>query len=161
MKDKKPRRPSELPPVVHQLSDAEATLRAIVSGQVDSIVDPLTGATRVLQEAQTALLESEQRYHRLVNRIAVVILELEPSGTIRFANEALLHVLGFDPAEVVGRAFTETFADPRDPAATEAFWNTVHREDVTKYELRIASKTGAMRMLEITSANQFGADGVP
>ncbi|GMV95539.1 MAG: hypothetical protein AMXMBFR82_53170 [Candidatus Hydrogenedentota bacterium] len=161
MKDKKPQPPSEMPTVVHQLSDAEATLRAIVSGQIDSIVDPLTGATRILQEAQTALLESEERYHRLVNRIAVVILELEPSGTIRFANEALLHVLGFDSGDVVGSAFAGVFADPRDPGAAEAFWNTVHREDVTKYELRIASKTGAIRMLEITSANQFGADGVP
>ena len=52
--------------LVQRLSEAEATIEALLSGQIDAVVDSRSQTPLLLPGAQTALRESEERYRRIV-----------------------------------------------------------------------------------------------
>lgn len=53
-----------------RLAEAEAAVQALVSGQVDAVLDPARGDAVLLQRAQAALRESESRYRWLAAELA-------------------------------------------------------------------------------------------
>ena len=48
--------------LVHQLAEAKATIAALLSGQIDAVVDAGNGTPVLLANAQAALRESEARF---------------------------------------------------------------------------------------------------
>ena len=52
--------------LTQRLSEAEATIEALISGQVDAVVDGRTKAPVLLTKAQDALRASEERYRQIV-----------------------------------------------------------------------------------------------
>src|ERR1700719_2767419 len=57
------------PSLAQRLAEAEATIAALVSRQVDAVLDPETQTPRLLSAAQEALRTSEARYHALFNNM--------------------------------------------------------------------------------------------
>ena len=45
-----------------RLAEAEATIQALLSGQIDAVVDATSGTPVLLAKAQEALKESEERF---------------------------------------------------------------------------------------------------
>ena len=52
--------------LTQQLSDARATIAALLAGQIDAVVDAKDGAPVLLRNALEALQESEARYRYIV-----------------------------------------------------------------------------------------------
>lgn len=60
------------------------------------------------QEAELALLESEQKFRAIFNQTFQFIGLLEPNGNVIEANQTALDFVGLTPVDVVGKPFWET-----------------------------------------------------
>ncbi|MEP7355967.1 MAG: PAS domain S-box protein, partial [Anaerolineales bacterium] len=102
-----PPRRDRINSLVRQISEAEDELNALLGGQADTIVNPLTGAPILLQEAQQALLRSEARYRVLANILgnvqeAMVVTDL--AGTISYWNAGAVALFGFEQDSRLGNS---------------------------------------------------------
>ncbi len=55
------------------------------------------------RQAQAALMASEQRLRDISEAAGEFICELDPDAKITFASDRITHVLGYTPAEVLGK----------------------------------------------------------
>jgi two-component system, cell cycle sensor histidine kinase and response regulator CckA len=93
--------------VERQLSDAKAIIEALLSGQIDAVVDSKTHSPVLLSKAQDALRESEERYRRIVETTNEGIGTIDTEGRITFANRRLSEMLGYASGELLGRRSSE------------------------------------------------------
>ena len=82
----------------------EATLEALMSGQVDAVVDPLSKTPVLLSKAQDALRRSEERYRRIVETTHEGIWTVDSACTITFVNNRLAEMLDYTVEEMVGES---------------------------------------------------------
>ena len=145
--------------LVRRLSEAEGSLQALSSGEVDAIVDPITATPILLSRAQDQLLRSEARYRDLVARSPSLVCELTPDGTTTFINDAVRTVLGFAPMELIGRHWWNELVAPEHRHAADEFVADLHDGDVTARELPLRARDGTLRWIEWTSANRSSPAG--
>ena len=145
--------------LIRRLSEAEGSLQALSSGEVDAIVDPVTATPILLSRAQDQLLQSEARYRDLIARSPSLVCELSPDGTTTFINHAVTAVLGLEPKELVGRNWWNEVVAPEHRQVADAFVADLARGDVTARELPLRTRDGALRWIEWTSANRYTVDG--
>ena len=101
--------------LARRLAEAEATIAALLAGQIDAVVDP-TGKTPVLlSKAQEALSQSEERYRRIVETTNEGILTIDRYRLITFVNARFVAMIGYSAAEMLGRPLVQFF-----PGTTEA-----------------------------------------
>jgi PAS domain S-box-containing protein len=148
----------ELDELVRRLADAEAALKAISESQVDVTIESDGSTPIVLRKAQQALLQSENRYRRLINRMLAMVFELEPDGTILVANEAFLPVTGYTPQEIEGKKWGDIFGG-KQLGQVQNLFDCLKREDVSGYDLTLLAKNGSPVTIELTSANYYAEDG--
>jgi PAS domain S-box-containing protein len=90
--------------LTEQLSVARATIAALLSGQIDAVIDSQTQTPLLLSKAQAALKESEERYRQIVEATSDGIGKVDMEGRIVFANQRLAEMLGYQPSELLGIA---------------------------------------------------------
>jgi PAS domain S-box-containing protein len=96
-------RDEEMTLLVHRLAVAEETLRALLGGEVDSIVMH-TGQG----ERQIYTLETDERpYRHLVERMSEGAALADADGLIVYANQRLASVLGVPLERLLGRPFSD------------------------------------------------------
>jgi PAS domain S-box-containing protein len=104
--------------IVQRLSEAEATIEALLSGQIDAVVDSRSQTPVLLAKAQQALRESEEEYRQIVEATTDGILKLDGTGRIVFVNRRFAEMLGYEPREMIGTSvFTFMSAAARAVAA--------------------------------------------
>lgn len=64
--------------------------------------------------SEQALRASEEQYRELVEQVNVVILRLDTSGTVLFANDHALQLFGYTADELIGRPVVGTIVPERD-----------------------------------------------
>jgi two-component system sensor histidine kinase/response regulator len=110
--------------LVQQLAEARATIEALVSGQIDAVVDVSNGTTVLLANAQAALRESEARFREQAALLdiahdAIYVRDLD--GRITYWNKGAEHAYGWTAAEAVGRSSVELLhKEPSEYRAAEA-----------------------------------------
>lgn len=87
-----------------RLSEAEATVKALLSSEIDAVFDPRNNSPVLLMLAQTALRESEERYRGIVETANEGICMIELGGTITYLNQRFADMLGFTIPEVTGQS---------------------------------------------------------
>ncbi|MDQ3031270.1 MAG: PAS domain S-box protein [Myxococcota bacterium] len=97
--------------LARRLSEAEATIEALLSGQIDAVVDTASKTPLLLSKAQDALRESEERYRRIVETANEGIWTVDPSSRITFANHVLAAMLGYLPGELLGASLLQIFPE--------------------------------------------------
>jgi PAS domain S-box-containing protein len=83
-----------------RLAEAEATIEALLSGEIDAVVDSKSQTPVLLSKAQDALRESEERYRRIVETANEGIGTIDDASKITFVNQRLAKLLGH-PAEAM------------------------------------------------------------
>jgi len=92
--------------LAQRLAEAEATIEALLSGQIDAVVDSKTQTPVLLSKAQAALRESNEKFHQLADNITDVFWIRSPD---------MREVQYISPAfeRIWGRPVESLYADPK------------------------------------------------
>ncbi len=113
------------------------------------------------KRSEQALRESEERFRSLIENALDIITVLGADGTVRYASPAFERVLGYKPAECVGKNPVQ-YIHPDDViSAIYTFINVRQNPGVAlPIELRFQHKDGSWRMLEAISKKFIDQVGV-
>jgi two-component system sensor histidine kinase/response regulator len=101
--------------------------------------------------AEAALKANESKYRRLVETSQDVIWKTDIEGYITFVNSAVKKVLGYEPAEMIGRS-SVNFIPPEQLAADrELFARVLNGETVFQYETKRIAKDGSLIYLMVNA----------
>jgi two-component system, cell cycle sensor histidine kinase and response regulator CckA len=89
--------------LLRRLAEAEATIAALVAGQVDAVVDAASQTPVLLSKAQEALSQSEERYRRIVETTNEGILTIDGDRLITFVNPRFVAMLGYPAEQLIGQ----------------------------------------------------------
>lgn len=104
--------------------------------------------------AETALLESEERYRRMIEEARDAVFVLAADRTIRSLNPAFEQITGFSRDEWVGRSFVPLLhPDDLKPAA-ERFQRALSGEKLPPFEVRILRRAGDYANVEMVASVQ-------
>lgn len=95
---------TEFSALKRRLAESEATVRALLSGEIDAVVDPRSNSPVLLAQAQQALRASEERYRGIVETADEGIWTLNFDSTITFVNSRLAGLLGYAVSEMIGQS---------------------------------------------------------
>ncbi len=107
------------------------------------------------------VLESEEKYRRLVENIPDIIYSLDKFAKITAVNLPASGFYGYKIDEILGKDFS-TFIHPEDKdRMVQSFIEAVetHREWTRGLQFRVVSKDGLTHWVELNSHMQFDGDG--
>jgi len=113
------------------------------------------------KRAQKALEESEHLHRTILNYSSDIIYTLSMTGEFLFVSPSSEKVLGYDPAEAVGKSYKE-FVHPDDhDSSAEAMRSVLSESSPRPIEYRARHKDGTWRHLSASGAVARGPDGSP
>jgi PAS domain S-box-containing protein len=141
-----------------RLAEAEATIEALLSGQIDAVVDSKSHTPVLLSKAQEALRESEERYRRIVETSNEGIWTIDADAKIDFVNARLAELLGYTAAEMLGKPLLQFMPEP-------ANWQAAHCIERSRQgpseeeEVGVLRKDGSELWAQIKTMPIRDADG--
>jgi len=136
------------------LSSEEERLRSITHLQQRSLALQTEKADR--EQAQNALQRKESELADLLENAIEGAQQSGPDKKIRWANQAMLKLLGYEPQEYIGRAFGDFYTDP---AKFDQYWQKLMRgEEIYDYPAELRCKDGSVKQVLI-HANGLWEDG--
>jgi PAS domain S-box-containing protein len=118
-------------------------------------------ATEALQEALQARQVSEERYRRIFEQTSDLILAVDLNQVITDCNPSAADAVGLPRDEAIGRMISE-FVSPEDfQRTTQALQQKLNSGGTTRYDVRVASRSGELLHWEIASGLTYDRDGVP
>jgi PAS domain S-box-containing protein len=136
--------------LAQQLSEARATIEALLSGQIDAVVDPKSATPLLLGKAQNALRESEEQYRQIVEATTDGIVKLDVAERIVFVNGRLAEMLGYEPIQMIGvsvfsfmsasaKGLVAASFQRRQGGAPDALDTTFNHKDGTAISVNVAA----------------------
>jgi PAS domain S-box-containing protein len=121
----------------------------------------VTERTTELEASMTRLALSEERYRMLVDNANDIVAMFDLKGRFTSVNPAIERILGFAPAEVIGRSLRRQVPQEQLRTHVEMLNRTLHGASSTPYEVEALTKVGVRRVLEVNSALIADAAGKP
>jgi two-component system cell cycle sensor histidine kinase/response regulator CckA len=141
--------------LTRQLSEAQATINALLSGQIDAVVDPGSMTPLLLSEAQAALRESEGRYRherdraqRYLDTAEVILLALDLDGRVTLINRKGCELLGWTESQLVGRPWIETCLPARGREALAGRHDDLMSGAMPEHVNAVLTRSGEERLIE-------------
>ncbi|CAN5660292.1 hypothetical protein BH23GEM1_BH23GEM1_03050 [soil metagenome] len=104
--------------------------------------------------AEQALRGSERRFRSLIENASDAIAIISAEGQFTFVSDSYESVLGFEPAELVGRPVLELVHEDDLPEATRSFEHIASKSGATVHVvLRCRHKDGSWRILDARARN--------
>ena len=123
------------------------------AGKVAGVIGTVTDVT-AYKEAERALEASEARFRVLTESGLDLISVLAPDGAILYQSTALKNLLGYEPAETLGRNVFELVHREDADAAKAAFRRIIETSHFREpLEFRIRSRDGQWRTFESLGTN--------
>ena len=99
---------------------------------------------------ETALRESETRYHSLVDQTSDIIAVVDENALIRYGSPSVEAVLGYDPDELVGGNAADLVHPADIPRVLEAHYAALRDPTAAQrsVEFRCRHKDGTWRVIE-------------
>jgi PAS domain S-box-containing protein len=111
-------------------------------------------ALAVELQRERALRGLRERYRSLIENAQDLIATLDARGIIQYASPSHRRVLGYDPAELVGRGAFELVHPDDRAVAIEQYADVLRRTDgAVSREVRFHHKDGSWRVLDVTAKN--------
>ncbi|MBA2457415.1 MAG: EAL domain-containing protein [Gemmatimonadales bacterium] len=106
---------------------------------------------------ETAARQNERRFRSLVQHSSDVIVVIRPNGQMRFVSPSATRVLGYDPAELVGRPISAVLHEDDAGRSAAFFAEAMRAPGVTgPVELRFRQPDGSWLHAEILATNLLG-----
>jgi diguanylate cyclase (GGDEF)-like protein/PAS domain S-box-containing protein len=122
-------------------------------GEVAGLIGVITDVTRY-NETERALEASEARFRVLTESSLDLISVLDAEGRILYQSPALRHLLGYEPAETVGRDLAKLIHRDDLEHTRAAFRRIIEtRQSVEPVEFRIRHRDGMWRTFESLGTN--------
>ncbi len=121
-------------------------------GSIAGLIGVITDVTRY-KETERALETSEARFRVLTESSLDLISVMEEDGKIRYQSPALRHLMGFDPAETVGKNVFDMIHRDDVENARAAFGRVIERRSNEPIEFRIRHRDGMWRTFESLGTN--------
>jgi PAS domain S-box-containing protein len=133
----------------------------ITQDEVGVLAQAFNQMTDQLRTLYQELQGSEEHFRSLIENASDIIMVLDRRGPIRYVSPAVERVLGYQPAEVMGRHFVR-YIHPDDQAKTLAVAERAQPNSgvVSSVELRFRRVDGQWRVLEATIMNRIGDPAV-
>jgi two-component system cell cycle sensor histidine kinase/response regulator CckA len=130
-----------------RLAAADATIAALLSGQIDAVVDATTQTPVLLVKAQEALRASEERYRRIVETTNQGVWMIDATSKTTFMNRRMAQMLGCEADMGIGHRPDE-FLDQADRAKLAAHRDQPDPHQVEARFIRLDG-TSVWTLLEI------------
>ncbi|MEO6327197.1 MAG: PAS domain S-box protein [Thermoanaerobaculia bacterium] len=140
-----------------ELAESRAANRALASGQVDAIVDG-SGAF-LLDQAQTALQESEELFRTIVTTADEGIWTVDSRMAITFANERLASMSGYRVEEMLGRGADEFIRGDARDGVRERFSRLAQEGGSQRHDVPCLRKDGTVLWASVATSALFGPAG--
>ncbi len=151
-KSRKPRS-SEIEELRRRLEEAEGTLRAIQSGEVDALV--VSG--RQGEQVYT-LRDADRPYRRLIEQMNEGALTLDAQGVVLFSNACFAEMLKEDLERVLGQSISRWVIAADQSAFAEVLKKGL--EGSAKGEIRLRGREGELSV-ELSLRQMQADDGTP
>jgi len=144
--------------LARRLVEAEETIKALLSGQIDAIVEASGETPILLAKAQEALRASEAQYRQIVETTTDGIIKLDIEERMVFVNRRFAEMLGYEPGDIVGMSVFAVMS----AAATALMTESVLRrragsQDALDTTLR--HKDGSEIAVNIVASSMLNGDG--
>jgi len=127
----------------HPVWDEEKNCLSGIYGAVKNINDRKT--------AEEQLINSEQRFRNLLEKVNLIAIILDQNGKVTFCNDHLLKITGYQQEEVIGKDWFDLMMPEGFTTIKDLFFNGVKDEITPRPESQIFTKSG--RKLEIAWSN--------
>jgi PAS domain S-box-containing protein len=134
--------------LTQRLAEAEATIAALLSGQIDAIVDAKSQTPVLLAKAQEALRQERDRAQRYLDTPEIILLALDLDRRITLVNRYACSILGWSADELIGRDWVDTCLPARIRADMTAKFHNLIAGSYTVLENPIVTKSGDERLIE-------------
>jgi PAS domain S-box-containing protein len=129
----------------------EVSVARLQDGRIQGIVRDITERKR----AESALRDSEERYHTLIEGVRDIVFALGPDGTITSLSAAFEQVTGWPAQEWLGKPF-EQLVHPDDLGLLFDFIDCAVRGEARPVsQLRLRTRHGDYRVGEFAATPQF------
>ena len=126
------------------------------------LVPTLTRTIETSQEAELAMLQSEQRFRTVVESSRNGIFIIGDQFKLTYVNERCSQILGYTEAELVGLDFREVLDEDSKQMVADRYVRRQQGERLPpRYEIGIVRKDGSLRKLELSVVVVKDADGRP
>ena len=144
--------------LARRLVEAEETIKALLSGQIDAILEASGETPLLLANAQEALRASEEQYRQIVETTTDGIIKLDGAERMVFVNRRFAEMLGYEPGDIVGMSVFAVMS----PAATALMTASILRrragsQDTLDTTLR--HKDGSEIAVNIVASSMLNGDG--
>lgn len=126
----------------------------LLAAVADRWLRAVTEESEAIHRAEATLRSSEARFRALVQRSSDVTTILDADGTVRYISASVERVLGYTPADLVGRRLTD-WLHPDDGPRALAFLETAAscEGDTPAAEWRFQHRDGSWRHVDNAGAN--------
>ena len=136
-----------------EYDDRDVDLIEVVANSLQKIIGQ--------RQAEKALNRSEACFRSLIENASDMVSILNPDGAVCYIGPSAEHVLGYEPAELIGRNAFDLVHEDDLPIVMNAFARVVQSPGgVVREELRYLHKSGSWRILEVTARNLLGNEAV-
>ncbi|MEP6549838.1 MAG: PAS domain S-box protein, partial [Gemmatimonadales bacterium] len=142
--------------VAQRLAEAEAIIEALLSGQIDAVVDSKSNTPVLLSKAQDALRTSEERYRRIVETANEGIWTIDENSCTTFVNGQMARMLGYTVQELIGMPLAALVGDKAKTARSIEKNRQGLSQRVRSILLR---KDGSTLSVRVSSAPKFDSGG--
>lgn len=139
---------------VHEVGRAHYNKNAQVEW-LDGVIIDITEQKKF----EEALIESEEKYRNIFNRISDIFVRTDLNGTILIASPSVYDNFGYKPEEIIGQSITRLYVDP---GTRENFLKKLlEKENLKDFELRLKSKEGKIRTVSLSARLIKNESGIP
>lgn len=142
-----------------RLSEAEATIQALLSGQIDAVVDTTSGTPVLLAKAQEALQASLGEFRSLAEAMPQIVWITRPDGSNIYFNHQWMDYTGLTLEESLGGGWDTPFHPDDRQSAWDAWLLATTTIGTYSIESRLRRADGEYRWWLVRGVPQQDAGG--